>query len=1029
MASISSLTSGSSSSSSALTGKGIGGLATGLDTDSLVDALISGTKSKIAKQGQQKQLLNWKMTAYRTMSTALGAFQTKTLKIGASGTNTNIASPSFFNTYKATSSSDKVSVSTTSSSQTGNITIDKVTQLAEADKFSSINKLSSTLNLDIYAGKNVGQDAFKGQTLKLDVDGFSTKTIKLDDLNTAIKADGTVDIDAFQSKLQNLINDAYKSTSLVTVGKGADGKLILDSGSAKVAINTKNATLGVNQGDTNRVDTSSTLGSLDAFKNVQGDVMTFRINNVDISVSKSDTISDLMKKVNNSGADVTMAYDKSNDKFTLTSKKYGADSKIEMRDLHGNLLNQIFGAQSGNGIGTDFLTTGNSVTSLDINGVDSMSVAEKKNLASSLKNMSFDLSINGVTKTVKLDTVLGITSDKLTNGTYTSEDIYKAINKGIQTAFYDSGVEFKGENGKTVISSSKGEAFNVNVSGKLGELIGINGNTGNIVRDYGYDGTVAASSSFVDFNYDDLQKTGPFEMTINGVTKTVTVTQAKGSDGNPIKITSDNIVERLNAAIKEAFGEETAKLVSFKGEYENTSTQKRDKNFNLVVDANGNPVYEKAVKLSLVAAKNGNGVVETSVSIKAQDVVDGASPLLGSLGFSGTQADNANPGRGTTFASLNNGAGVGSGTLTVNGKEVSYSDTDTIQDFISKLNTELGNSGVAGIKDGKLYIDSYGDSITVTDTGGMLKNVFGITGGSISTQAASYTKITDDNPNGTYREFKNALVTIDGVERTFSSNTISYNNVNITLNDTSDVAIKIGVQSDPEDVIKRIQDWMDDYNALVYTLNSAINEGKNRDYSPLTDEQKAEMTDDQIKTWDAEAKKGILRNDQTLRGILSDMRNVFYEKVEAAGISLYDIGIVTKSGLSDPNEAGQLEFDKNVTGGGEERLRKMLTENPDKVRMLFTDENGIASKLNTIINRAANTSSVDRGTLVRLAGTEKLTGDNTSTLGDKVSAIDKYIATLKARMESEYNRYWKKFSALETSVQKMNTQSSWLQSQ
>lgn len=1038
-----------------LTGKGIGGLATGLDTDSLVAALTAGTKSKIAKQGQQKQLLNWKMTSYRTMATALSAFQSKSLKIGASGTNTNITSSSFFNTFKATTSSDKVSVSTTSSSMTGNFTIDSIEQLAESDKYSSINKLSSTLSLDIFAGKNVGRDAFTGQTLKLDVEGFATKTIKLDSLNydpsnpatSAINSDGSINLANFQTKLQALIDDAYKSTSLVKVSKGDDGKIMLDSSSVKIAVNSDNNTLGVSAGDSNRVDTSSTIGSIDAFKNLQGDVMTFNINGVEISVSKSDKISTLMSKINNSGANVTMAYDKSNDKFTLTSKKTGADSKIEMRDVHGNLLNQIFGAQSGNGIGTDYLTTGTAVISDLINTIDGMTDEQRKGIAGNLKNMSFDLTINGVTKTVKLDTVLGISSDKLASGKYTSENVYNAINKGIQNAFYGSGVEFsKGADGRTVISSSQGEAFNVNISGQLGELVGINGNTGNIVRDYGYSNGVASSSSFKNFNGTNLQN-GSFEMTINGVTKTVTLTQAKDANGNDIAITNDNILDRLNVAIKDAFGEETAKLVKFKGEYE-YQTYDDDPN-NRVLDANGKPIIT-GVKLSLTAANNGNGVVETSASIKA------TGGLFNSLGFSGTSATNANPGTGAKFSDIKGGAGVGSGTLTVtNGTavtEVTYSAGETIQDFLKKLNTALGDSGVAGIKDGKLYIDSYGDTISITDkdasgnlkenrdadgnliagsvAGGMLKSVFGINGGSFTTQGASYTKYdAETNPSGTYKEFKNALVTIDGVERTFSSNNISHNNVNITLKDVSETAIKIGVQSDPEDVIKRIQDWMDDYNALVYTLNSAINEGKNRDYSPLTDEQKAEMTDDQVKTWETEAKKGILRNDQTLRGILSDMRNVFYQKVESAGISLYDIGIVTKSGLSDPNEAGQLEFDKNVTGGGEERLRKMLTENPDKVRMLFTDENGIGAQLNSIINRAANTSSVDRGTLVRLAGTEKLTGDNTSTLGDKISAIDKYIATLKSRMESEYNRYWKKFSALETSVQKMNSQSSWLQSQ
>jgi flagellar capping protein FliD len=90
----------------------------------------------------------------------------------------------------------------------------------------------------------------------------------------------------------------------------------------------------------------------------------------------------------------------------------------------------------------------------------------------------------------------------------------------------------------------------------------------------------------------------------------------------------------------------------------------------------------------------------------------------------------------------------------------------------------------------------------------------------------------------------------------------------------------------------------------------------------------------------------------------------------------------------------------------------------------------LGHKLNDIITKAASTSSIaeKRGTLVRIAGTELNTGDNTSTLGNKMEEIDNYISNLKLRLESEYNRYWKQFSALEVAVSKMNSQSSWLQS-
>lgn len=1122
-----------------ITGKGIGGLATGLNTDELVAALTSGTKAKIAKQGQQKQLLNWKMTAYRSMASALSAFQTKSLKGGTTGTNTNITSSNFFNTYKATSSSSKVSVSTTSNSIAGNFTINKITQLAEAESYKSVKNFSSTITTNLVSDKVLEANAFTGKTLTLEATGFSTKTIKLDDLNGKIttNGDGSLNLDEFQKTLQGLVDKAYAGSRVVDVTI-KDGQIMLDSKSAKVTVGQGSDVLGLGAGKSNRVDTNTKLGSLNEFAGLQGDSMTFKINGTEITVSKNDTIEQLKNKISNSNANVRMEYDQQTNEFKLISKSTGADSKIEMQDLRGNFLNEIFGAQGGNAIGTGYLTSGNSFASLNKNTIDGMTDAQRKALINELDGMSFDMTVNGVTKTVKLDVMLGISAEQRANGKYTSDDVYKAINVGVQNAFWNSGIEFSGDKGYTVISTPNGDAISADIKGKLADYLGVSGGMTNIVSDYGYKKTIETNSGFVAMdslwasveNPNGLSKDNPttsFEMTINGVTETITVSLSERAPTDKEKAadeakllddpdyvapkyyntSADSLVANLNKAIKAKFGDDA---VSFSASYEyskqsmddlkgvqnsitsdgdgfkidgqsikdytdnygksqedlikelklegklaqdkeiyvleyNATEKGEDGNDKTVtrqtlvdkdgylVDYNGNRLNKEATDFKLTLNTNDTGKVATkSVSMSGEFVKD--------IGFNvdgNNEIKNSTTGAGVTLSGILGASGMGSGILTLsNGEEVSYNKDMTLQDFLTNLNKALGESGSAGIRDGKLFIESSGKEFSIEDSNaanGMLKNIFGISGGKYETKSASFSDYDKETGKGTYRAGKNAELEINGVKMAWSSNTISYNNTNITITDVSNEAINVNVQSDPDDVIKRIQEWMDDYNALVYTLNSALNESKNGDYAPLTDEQKEGMTQDQIKTWEAEAKKGILRSDQTLRGILSDMRTALYQKVESAGISLFDIGIVTKSGLSDPNEAGQLEFDKTIISSpGEERLRQMLTNNPDKVRMLFADpENGIGVKLNGIINRAVETSSIaeKRGTLVRIAGTDKLTGDNTSQLGKKITALDTYIATLKARMESEYTRYWKKFSSLETAVQKMNSQSSWLQSQ
>ncbi len=1085
--------SSSSSLSSMLgvSGKGIGGLATGLDTDSLVNALTSGTKLKISKQGQQKQLLNWKMTAYRSMSTALTAFQSKALQYTAGG-NTNIASNAFFNTFKATSSSSKVSVTTNKESIVSSFNISKVQQLASAETLASKTKLSTTLSMDnMIEGKEMGNvKAFTGQTLSIDVDG-DVKTIQLDKLNDAIRTTtgNTLDIDKFKTGLQDIITTAFGTKTVngvsgiprVAVGLDADNKIKLDSDAGKIIIASNSSLLGVDEGDTNRIDTSKTkISQIDAFKNVQGELLKFNINGKEISVSKDETLDALMSKIKNSDAGVTMTYSKFTDQFTLTSKTTGGGQNIVLSDVQGNLMNQIFGAKSGGSVGTDFLITGNDSSSQKKNQIKVEGDASSEGLTpgspemialgKQLKSMEFQMTINGVTKYVKADP-MKVDSTKLAEGKFTIDDVYTAINKGIQNAFTGTSVEFvRGADGKTKIMSDPmdPEAFSISSdsnfgAGSLMDLVGITSSIGNTNMSMGYKPETKATANLTNAPLAAGIEEGIISVTIDGVTKDL---HLKKEDLDNIRGGGNaQYAEYLNENIKYEFGAEAAKKVIFTAEhtYKTVDTMKAKLDVDghpildgdgkpelenvYVLDSEGNPTSEKATHQEVDTTKLSfftDGTTSVKIGSPAT-VTSTQADLYSSLGFAKDAGKDFTTNRGTTGVTLGQLRGVDGNkitnvstdnkTLTIStdggaAKSVSYNKDTTLQGLMEQINDAFGGSVIASVKNGQLSIAGKSGDIKVVDTGEFLKNLTGINNkvGSdyvYETAAANTTAAT--STKGNYAE-----VVIDGAVVSRPTNTFDYNGATITVNEVSaagDAPIKIDISSDPSDVVKRITDWMTDYNALVYTLNAAINETKNGDYSPLTDEQKADMTQDQIKTWEAEAKKGLLRSDSTLRGILGEMRSTFFEKVEASGISLFDIGIVTKINTGDINQAGQLEFDtvKNSQGTGEERLRKMLETSPDKVRLLFTDtDNGIGAKLNGIIDRAARTSSTNRGSLVRIAGTEILTADNSSQLGKQISAVDKYVAQLKERMESQHNRYWKRFSALEMAVQKMNSQSSWL---
>ena len=52
----------------------LSGLASGMDTESMIENMTQGTRLKIAQQKQKKQLLEWKQTAYQGISSQLIEF-------------------------------------------------------------------------------------------------------------------------------------------------------------------------------------------------------------------------------------------------------------------------------------------------------------------------------------------------------------------------------------------------------------------------------------------------------------------------------------------------------------------------------------------------------------------------------------------------------------------------------------------------------------------------------------------------------------------------------------------------------------------------------------------------------------------------------------------------------------------------------------------------------------------------------------------------------------------------------------------
>ncbi|WP_274309212.1 flagellar filament capping protein FliD [Solibacillus daqui] len=228
-----------------------------------------------------------------------------------------------------------------------------------------------------------------------------------------------------------------------------------------------------------------------------------------------------------------------------------------------------------------------------------------------------------------------------------------------------------------------------------------------------------------------------------------------------------------------------------------------------------------------------------------------------------------------------------------------------------------------------------------------------------------------------------------------------------------------------DDMMQKIEDFVNTYNGLIKDLTNQTKESKYRDYKPLSDEQKKDMSENEIKLWEEKAKSGLLRSDALLQKGLADMRSLVYETnpglSDSKFNSLFSVGITTTKNFT---EGGILEIDKD-------KLRKAIEEDPDAVEKLFKNSDG---KKDAVVDG----ETVDtRGYVDKLRDSlksfevsiEKKAGRSTMTdaqysIGKSLVDTEKRISTWQDKLKMIEARYWKQFGAMESAINKANSQAS-----
>ena len=371
-------------------------------------------------------------------------------------------------------------------------------------------------------------------------------------------------------------------------------------------------------------------------------------------------------------------------------------------------------------------------------------------------------------------------------------------------------------------------------------------------------------------------------------------------------------------------------------------------------------------------------------------------------------------------------------TLTINDAVIKVYEDDTMGSLMERIN----NTKEARVK---ISYQEAADKFTFTSTEegasgtvklrGPAKTLFGLEGNEYVNESGQdaivAVKYAGSDEAVELTRGSNSF-TVDGLTINVKGK-FGYDENGALIENDPDTVVEIDAQVDADSIVDAVKSMIEEYNSIIELVNKEVKTKPDRDYEPLTSEQKKELSEDEIEAWEKKAKEGLLYADSDIRSLTSDLRFII-----DGGIAqeLAEMGISTSTSYSDN---GKINFD-------ESKFRAALASDPERVQELFAESSvqntngngyskGIGANLKSVLDKYVNTTGAmtSKGILIRKAGHESSPMSVTeNTMYSQLKDIKERIASLQERLETERDRYIKQFTSLETLISQMNNQSSWL---
>lgn len=267
-------------------------------------------------------------------------------------------------------------------------------------------------------------------------------------------------------------------------------------------------------------------------------------------------------------------------------------------------------------------------------------------------------------------------------------------------------------------------------------------------------------------------------------------------------------------------------------------------------------------------------------------------------------------------------------------------------------------------------------------------NVFSINGLTITAQKASAYTLTDSSQADT------------ASNRTYTTTNVS-------------------AATDVDGIYSTIKKFFTAYNSLINEMDKLYNADDASDYTPLTDDEKSAMSDDEVEKWETTIKDSLLRKDDSLGTAIETMKNAFAQSVKlsdgtTASLSTYGINTLSYFVAAD-NEKGAYHIDGDSedsdTKGNTDYLKTAITNNLDGVKEFFST---LTSGLYSTMTKQMSSSD--------FRSVYKMYDDK--ALQDEYDQLDDDIDDEEDHLNDLEDNWYDKFSKMETALSKINSKQS-----